>query len=259
MKKVIFVLLVLAMSALYATAQVDLTVPGTVTPPAADANLGGHDIAIYYNGAAHRMGCKSCHAPHNGARFYARGYDDVAGTIEDPGTVWTNAVPTTSGTRVQKYEVGQYKLWDKFLPATGFATYSSDKVAGTTLLPTAASTDTQWHSFLCLSCHDGATGSQNIPGGASGGMNITNRTSGGSTDVGLLNDHPINVAWPTTADYVAAATVNSTFPLYSTQNYVQCSTCHDPHNESAHGSAFLRMEYGEGGNYTSFCRTCHVK
>ncbi len=256
MKKLIFVLLMITMSAIFAAAQVDMTVPSGTTVTH-DARLGGHDIAIYYNGAAHTMGCKSCHAPHNGARFYARGYDATAGTIEDPGTVWNTAVPTSSGGRQQRFEVGQYKLWDKYLPATGFATYSSDKVTSNPLVTNAASTDTQWHSFLCLSCHDGATGSQNIPGGASGGMNITNRTINGNTDVGLLNDHPINVAWPAGTDYVAAGTVSTTFPLYSTQNFIQCSTCHNPHDEGT--SAFLRMPYGEGGDYLQFCRTCHVK
>jgi predicted CXXCH cytochrome family protein len=232
-----------------------LVLLATTFVAAQDAKLGGHDIKINYNGTDHYMGCKSCHAPHNGARWGAR-VNSSDGSWADPGTVWGGTIPTTSGTRVQKFEVGQYKLWDKFLPSGAFDLYSSDNVAPGTLQP-ASATDTAWHSYLCLSCHDGATGSQNIPGGASGGMNVTNRDINGNIDIGLKNDHPINVAWPdaSNTEYVAAATVKTSFPLYGSSNMLQCTSCHNPHDEGT--SAFLRADYES--DHITMCRSCHVK
>lgn len=253
MKRLFTLVLVVLLASVYGAAQtIDMT---PVLPTTHDSKLGGHDINIQYDGAVFQMGCKSCHAPHNGARLGAR----MSGaTVADPGTRWTTAVPTTSAARVQNYEVGQYKLWDKILPASAFDLYSSDNITPSQLSPSMASTETGWHSLLCLSCHDGATAALNIPGGASGGMNITNRTTNGNTDVGLINDHPINVAWPAGSDYVAAAAVKVTFPLYGASNMLQCASCHNVHDEGTFG-AFLRADWDSNSGRVTFCRSCHVK
>ena len=104
---------------------------------------------------------------------------------------------------------------------------------------------------------DGVTSSyttmkkQNIVGG---------KVSNGSTyeSFGLTNDHPVNIVYDTTGKAGLAAlqpvgtlnTVGGILPLY-TGNTVQCSTCHDPHNNI--NSNYLRQT-----DNALHCTTCHM-
>jgi hypothetical protein len=218
-----------------------------------DNNLSVHDIMA--NGVY--QGCRSCHIPHGGA---------VAGAT--PATR-----DTLYGTGASDYTTGNYKLWDKLITTYVYQVYSSDMVnsAGSVLQPTAT-TDSGWHSYLCFSCHDGLVAGQNLAVGAVGEYYLLTNNAAGDSD--LMNDHPVNIPWPTDAwgvaqyDTVANVTGGSTvtgwvaLPLWGTSgDYIECATCHDPHKQPGgpgQGGNFLRTAVNPLPNNVDFCRTCHL-
>lgn len=176
-------------------------------------------------------GCKSCHAPHNGA--LANGGVQSTGLIQ----LWSRSFPA---------------------PANTFGVYSS---ATTTSAPTelggsalTTSSDIRMYSLLCLSCHDGVTSTfttamqpKNMVGSKAA------FGTGAYESLGLTNDHPINMPYDPTknASLQAVATVTGALPLYGSTNTVQCGTCHDSHSEV--NTMFLRQP-----NNTAHCTTCHM-
>jgi predicted CXXCH cytochrome family protein len=178
-------------------------------------------------------GCKSCHAPHNGAL--------------------ANSGPQSSGLIL---------LWARSFPASAntFGVYDSATmgnkavdVGGSSL---STSSDVRMYSLLCLSCHDGVTST------FSPAMKTVNMVgskasfgSGAIESLGLTNDHPINMPYDPTKSandpLQAVATVQAALPLYGTNNTVQCATCHEPHNNS--NTNYLRQT-----NNTAHCTTCHL-
>jgi Doubled CXXCH motif (Paired_CXXCH_1) len=176
-------------------------------------------------------GCKSCHAPHNGAM--------------------ANGGPQGNG---------QMLLWVRPFPATAntFGVYDSATMGNKAVeLGGAALTtpyDMRMYSLLCLSCHDGVTSTfspamqpQNMIGAKAG--------LGASFDsMGLTNDHPVNMAYDpskSSEQLQAVTTVSGILPLYGSNNTIQCSTCHDPHNNS-------NTNYMRQPNNSSHCTTCHL-
>ena len=181
-------------------------------------------------------------------------------------------------------------LWDHELtnPAFTYTTYSSgtlDANGGALAQPVGV-------SQLCLSCHDGSVAIDSF-GGAAGTNFITagflpslnSRLIGGDTDSGgnpnsLKNDHPVGFTFdaalialdpglhdPATAS--ADIGTGSAFPktgtiaenLLSGGTSVQCTSCHDVHNNYVDESSGL-------GNYkllkisfegSALCLTCHNK
>jgi predicted CXXCH cytochrome family protein len=198
----------------------------------AAANLPKSGLA----GSTHDIGgkgCVSCHAPHNGG--LANGGPQSSGLI----LLWNRAFPAAANT---------------------FGVYNS---ATTSSLPTdlggtalTTSSDVRMYSLLCLSCHDGVTSTfspamqqKNVVGYSSkfGGTTYTD-------SLGLTNDHPVNMAYPTptqNASLVAVATVSNTLPLYGTTNSMQCATCHDPHSD-------VNTNYLRQADNSTHCLTCHT-
>jgi len=132
------------------------------------------------------------------------------------------------------------------------------------------SQDPSFHSAVCLTCHNGSI--------ASGGPSF-------------VHDHPFNMQYPLGADgywpgYVTNNGVKFNlshfdqvygrplrFYVSSGKAYVECGTCHDPHNHSVavvtiNGQTltkptmkFVRGWYDYsnqmGNSSAQFCRTCH--
>lgn len=177
-----------------------------------------HDIGL--------NGCKSCHAPHNGAVSN--------GGAQNPGLIllWSRSFPAASNT---------------------FGVYDSASMAnkavelGGSALTTSA--DVRMYSLLCLSCHDGVTSS------FSPAMKTVNMVgskaafgAGATESLGLTNDHPINLPYDPTKNtsLQSVATVSNALPLYGSTNSVQCSTCHDPHSN-------INTNYLRQANNTAHC------
>jgi predicted CXXCH cytochrome family protein len=176
-------------------------------------------------------GCKSCHAPHNGA--VANGGPQSSGLI----VLGSRSFPATANT---------FGVYDS-------ATMANKAVElGGSALTTSA--DVRMYSLLCLSCHDGITSSF-TPAMKTVNM-VGSRASFGAgayESLGLTNDHPVNMPYdPTKQPSLApVATVTAQLPLYGSTNGLQCATCHDPHNDV--NTNYLRLP-----NNTAQCTLCHM-
>jgi len=111
---------------------------------------------------------------------------------------------------------------------------------------------------------------------SNGGTGTNNVMTGGLPFLGsdLRNDHPVAIVYQTaqTADtthYTTVSTsgakiyianVNGNLPLYGSTAgaaTVECSSCHDAHNNSVNGTngGFLRVSNAG----SAMCKTCHIK
>ena len=196
--------------------------------------LGGNLPKTGLAGSTHDVGgtgCKSCHAPHNGA--VANGGPQSTGLI----LLWSRSFPATANT---------FGVYDS-------ATMQNKAVElGGSALTT--STDVRMYSLLCLSCHDGVTST------FSPAMKTVNMVgskaafgAGAYESLGLTNDHPVNMNYDPTKQTSLApvATVQAQMPLYGSTNTLQCATCHDPHNDV--NTNYLRLP-----NNTAQCTLCHM-
>jgi len=142
-------------------------------------------------------------------------------------------------------------LWNRRDTTTVYTPYISSTLKATVGQPTGS-------SRLCLSCHDGTIApgavisrSAEIPFGAS----MTGRSSNLGTN--LADDHPVSF------DYIAAAAMPNSQLKAATSlpskvrldadGQMQCTACHNPHNDQY--GKFLVMS-GIGG---ALCISCHQK
>ena len=99
-------------------------------------------------------------------------------------------------------------------------------------------------SLLCLGCHDGQTALDSF------GETVGKVVMTGMPVIGrdLRVDHPVGVPYPVSdASYKSLTVVGQALPLFDDQ--VECSTCHDPHDNS--NGKYLRVDRRE------LCQSCH--
>lgn len=182
-------------------------------------------------------------------------------------------VPHDHGQAAQRYLNGL--LWNHALSA---ATYTMYDNAWSSTITGTQSAQPDGHSKLCLGCHDGTVGIDTFDKYAGGGIfiddfnplfKVPGFTNG--TPLDLRGTHPISIAFPAgeTGDGKnftdpTVATWNSGDTVASTLDHgkVQCSTCHDVHDqESIAGTRLLRtaQTVSAGGVASGMCLTCHVK
>jgi predicted CXXCH cytochrome family protein len=127
-------------------------------------------------------------------------------------------------------------------------------------------------SLICLSCHDGtiainslnnlpgpeAAGAYGVPGGT--GLDGTGRLTAGShafVGTNLSDDHPVGITYDQSRDldFYPKTGNSQSYPdkLLSEGLYVECSSCHNPHNNTY--SNFL-IESNAG---SALCTRCHIK
>ena len=179
-------------------------------------------------------------------------------------------------------------LWNRSMPTSAYNMYTSDylKRGGYPLPTELGSTDDTpgTLSRQCMSCHDGtvAVGSVYLLNGTILGSALINMTgvdgSGmipatATTNFGtnLINHHPVGVEYDPalfalTDDFDTGtklaelkATPDAPIKLYNYagKNYVECTSCHDPHLENG---KFLRVNVGSHGvNINTTCNSCHDK
>jgi len=140
-------------------------------------------------------------------------------------------------------------LWNRALPGVTYTLYQSSTLQAHPDQPTGS-------SRLCLSCHDGllALGNVRVPTPGSH-FSLGPLTGSSSLGTDLSDDHPISFQYDNTlaarqgelADPLSLAS-----PIRLDENQqLQCSTCHDPH-ENSHPS-FLRVD----DRFGNLCTTCH--
>jgi hypothetical protein len=183
--------------------------------------------------------CRVCHVPHDHGRASQRYLN---------GLLWNHGVST--------------------------ATYTMYDQAWSSTLTHVQSAQPDGTSKLCLGCHDGTVAIDTFDKYAGGAIwiddfNITflipGFSDGGNLD--LRGTHPISIAYTgddtklhdaTTATWNSGDTVASTLD----NGKVQCSTCHDVHDqESVGGTRLLRTAQATafGASPSAMCLTCHVK
>ena len=161
--------------------------------------------------------------------------------------------------------VTQAPLWNHRLTTTTFTVYTSSTMNSAPGQPDGI-------SKLCLSCHDGTVALDSF-GGASGSSFIR---SGLALGTNLSNDHPISMTYdaalavadpglfnPTTkvvtvgvAPFVATGTITA---IMLSAGKVQCSSCHDVHNNEVVGGAAGRPLLRVSKSASAICRVCHNK
>jgi hypothetical protein len=175
-------------------------------------------------------------------------------------------------------------LWGHTTSTGPWTMYSRQGVAGSKLDATIDPTPTG-PSLACLSCHDGTVAVNSYGGQVQGGspVTITNRAMIG-TD--LTHSHPIsftydanlavkdqwiynpddhNVLVPSTGTFVPGNDMTINGFLLGGNNRVECSSCHDVHNQE--GSPFsiatnpklVKIVGTQGGRGSLLCRSCHNK
>ena len=167
---------------------------------------------------------------------------------------------------------GGAPLWNHTLTTRTLTWAPLTTVRGTTL-PTTITAPALEGTRACMSCHDGtvALGSVLVfyNGTSSGPANFA--ITGPNTSANMLTNtsksymdpshmeknHPLGVSKPAAkagfSNYVAADAGTGVWYRTSTDNnqYVQCQSCHDPHNTAV--MPFLRIS-NVGG---AICSSCH--
>lgn len=159
--------------------------------------------------------------------------------------------PHTSDT-----SISDAPLWDhEITGTTNYLLYQGvDMQASTSTQPGGI-------SKLCLSCHDGTIGVDSYGAAPAGGSallqidvnNVWSRdgVGAGMTDNDLASEHPISISYAADPDLKLAST-HTNVKLFS--GNVECASCHDVHNETAH--TFMLLETNAG---SLLCLECHAK
>lgn len=140
-------------------------------------------------------------------------------------------------------------LWNKKIDAINYDLYSSSTMGAKPSQPAGP-------SRLCLSCHDGtvALGAVLRPSGGiamtvAGGIPASRRSYLGTS---LSDDHPVSFTYSDSLPNPELATVAPPGLLFYGKNMLECSTCHDAHDNV--NKKFLAVDNVNSG----LCTLCHT-
>lgn len=142
-------------------------------------------------------------------------------------------------------------LWNHEISTATYTLYSSPSLAQT---PQPQGPGDM--SRLCLSCHDGTVAIDSF-GGTTGTTYIQTINPNVLIGTDLSNDHPVGIMWDHQEPHKACGACH-TFPqtikfvFRNGRGYVECSTCHDVHNNGANPK-LLRLPMSG----SQLCLTCH--
>ncbi|MBI4688056.1 MAG: hypothetical protein HY756_09825 [Nitrospirae bacterium] len=187
--------------------------------------------------------CRVCHVPH----------DHVLAT--------------------QRYTNGL--LWNHGVSSASYTMYSS---SWSPTIEGQQSAQPDGTAKLCLGCHDGTAAIDTFDKYAGGSWHMDDEnpifiipgfSDGANLD--MRGTHPISIRFPSgqvgdgknfkdinTVTWTSGDTVASTLD----NGKVQCSTCHDVHDqETVPGTRLLRspQTVADGGSPSQLCLTCHIK
>jgi hypothetical protein len=154
------------------------------------------------------------------------------------------------------------ELWNHEPTPAGYTIYGS-----TTLNPGTVVLQPSGSARLCLSCHDGtiAIGATRMHGvvamtGTGGGkMPVgSSNLGGGSATPDLSDDHPVSFVPVPTAEIVNPPAGDPV--RLDASGMVQCTSCHDPHNDARDPNPGGLLKFLVKSNRTAaICQTCHHK
>ncbi len=151
---------------------------------------------------------------------------------------------------------GAAPLWNHQVTTATFSLYSSPTLKVQPEQPRGV-------TRLCLSCHDGTVALDSF-GGMTGNAYISGKAKIG-TD--LSDDHPVSIKWkhqtrgpngslPNCFNcHERGGWTHRTGPLPFFDGFVECATCHDPHNGTP-GNGHLLRKTTAG---SELCLHCHKK
>ena len=184
--------------------------------------------------------CRTCHVPHDHNRATA-----IQAGIATSGLLWNH----------------------KLSQVVNYTLYASPSLTGAISQPTGT-------TKMCLGCHDGTIALEAMDEVADGGYGTTTyiqdinadyRVPGTAMTPSLQGTHPISVVYdvsdtglkPTSDLMGGSGTIAS---LLDVGGKVQCSTCHDVHDqESVSGTHLLRVKNKDAANPSGLCVVCHNK
>ena len=187
---------------------------------------------------------------------------DLSGTLTT-GTQVCAFCHTPHGSNVDAVLQDAAPLWNQDLSATAsFGTYTSDTFDASDLA--AITNSTYSASLLCMSCHDGTVApgtfyNEPNPTGNTSSAGVI--TSGANMGTDLSNDHPVNFTYASSVtngdtELVAEASIVAYLDTGAVGGRVQCSSCHDPHDEGPDADVdFMRVTLAS----SAMCTTCHLK
>jgi len=147
-------------------------------------------------------------------------------------------------------------LWNHEVSTATYTLYSSPTLQQTPQQPRGP-------SKLCLSCHDGTVAIDSF-GNRSGTHFITDSAN---LTTNLSDDHPISIYWnhqtmwnhdtmtgdapPCSNCHTFGNPLQYNLPFFN--RYMECATCHEPHNKYPANSRMLRRELAG----SAICLHCH--
>ena len=137
-------------------------------------------------------------------------------------------------------------LWSHETTTESFTVYDSPTISTTPGQPGNI-------SIMCLSCHDGTIAVDSF-GGATGSTYIAGAAKVGTN---LADDHPIGIQWDhidpgPCAGCHAGGELNTDVKFFN--GYVECASCHDPHNKTVDYKMLRKTNTG-----SALCLYCHGK
>jgi predicted CXXCH cytochrome family protein len=153
-----------------------------------------------------------------------------------------------------KKDVSDSPLWNHKASTATYTLYSSTTLKQAPQQPRGP-------SKLCLSCHDGTVAIDSF-GNANGSHFISGAANLGTN---LSDDHPISIPWdhqtmsggrPSCSNchsFHGALPYN--LPFYN--GYLECATCHEPHNKTPAGGAVKMLR--KSLTQSAICLHCHGK
>ena len=155
-------------------------------------------------------------------------------------------------------------LWNHQLSISTFTPYTNPATMD------AATGQPGGASAACLGCHDGLTamdafnGLETVADGLLGFMTQTPEAYGPNDNktalvgIDLTNDHPVSINYAeaiTNGELWLNPPGDAGVAALLRGGEVQCSSCHEPHNQGADTYAFLRVD----NTNSAMCTTCHNK
>jgi predicted CXXCH cytochrome family protein len=155
-------------------------------------------------------------------------------------------------------------LWNQQMSTTNFDTTGADlgKYSSSTLQSTVNEVTPADSSKLCLSCHDGTIAlGKTITSGdvvfvqGSNYMLPSNSPSNlaGALNKGFTDDHPFAFVPSLQNPQIKQPPSDNAVTLPGGK--LQCSSCHDPHNEFADPNGYFLVEANKA---SAICTTCHT-
>ncbi len=144
-------------------------------------------------------------------------------------------------------------LWNKNVEGVNYALYTP--YSSSTMVSPASSTGPTGSTRLCLSCHDGTIAlgevlqpKEKIAMSITSGMPPSSPSYFGTS---LENHHPISFSYYNSLPNAELSPVPPMGLLFYGNGVIECSTCHDPHDNS--NKKFLAVDNQQSG----LCAMCH--